>query len=121
MGWPYPWNNVKDPLAIPGGALRHHITIQSPVSVNGIAGAETEYVYFADAMSLIEALRGNDQWRMGQFTSQKFVSIRLRWIAGVVSSMRVLFEGRVFVVQDAVDVQERKRVLQLLCVELDGK
>jgi head-tail adaptor len=112
--------------------LRHFITILQQGSGVGVSGASATWTPFAETWSAIENLRGGDTWRNGQYTTQKYTQITIRFQEGIVSNMRITYNDaswsnpgagriRTFVVQDVSNVEERNIQLELLCVELDGK
>lgn len=112
-------------LSLDSGELHHFVTILQQEVTTDVSGAATVWTVFGQAFVGIKALRGADAWRFGQFTSEKYVQIVMRWRPGILANMRIQFERagvtRTFVVQDPIDVLERNFKLEILCVELDGR
>lgn len=119
-------------LGIDPARLRSTITILQQGSGVDVSGATATWTTFGTDWAEIVNLRGTDQWKSGQYTSEKYSQITIRFRDGVVSNMRITYldtpwdnpgasKTRTFDVQDVVNVDERSLLLQLLCIELDGK
>lgn len=125
MSFPYPYQRVKDPLAIPSGALRHWIQIQQQDSAQDAAGGPVDnWQTVYSTMSAIETLTMQEVYQTGQLVGRVSHRVTVRWPGSsipLVQGMRVLFGARVFMVQAPDNVQERNRVVHLLCLEINGK
>jgi head-tail adaptor len=122
-----PARRPVDSLFFNPGLANTSITILQQVSTVDVSGATPGWTVFATAWAQVKALRGADQWKSGQFTSEKYMQVTMWYLPGVLSNMRITFADsgtgntRTLVVQDAVNVDERSTLHQLLCVELDGQ
>lgn len=103
------------------GKLRHPITIQKFVSTENTNG-ETSKVWqdHATRRAGIDGIAGREVW-MGQKVAA-FVThgITLRADAGLVitAEMRVVFGGRIFDINSAINVGEVNKQYNLLCTEV---
>lgn len=123
--WPYPWESQLNPLVIPPGFLRNQVQIQRPSGDKDDFGQPLDgWTIVLTAMAGIISLVQREVWQNGMFSGQVTHRVTLRWPGPdvtIASGMRVVFGSRTFVVQAPPDnVQERNRVLHLLCLEIDG-
>lgn len=65
----------------------------------------------------IEPLQGREYIAAMAVQAERTVRIRLRYLAGIVSTMRVVYQGRVFAIQSVINVREANRELQLMALE----
>lgn len=101
------------------GDLRHQVTIQRLVQGQGASGEVTlTWTPFATVWGAVEPLSGREYWQAQQTASETSIRVRVRYLAGVVPTMRVLYGSRVFEILSIVDQEERHRELQLMCREL---
>lgn len=127
MRWPYPWDKNINPLVIPPGYCRHQVTIQSKDTTQGGGGDPTEtWTSVLTVLAGITTRTQREAYQTGavsQFVEQVIQIVTIRYpvpdvtIAG---GMRVVFGSRLFIVQSADNVQERNRVLNLTCLEVNG-
>lgn len=122
MGFPYPWGRVRDPLAIPSGAMRHEIQIQQQTSAKDSFGQpQPTWSTVLTVMAAIATLSQREVYAL-QLAAQVTHRITVRWPGtsiGIAGGMRILFGGRVFLIQTPDNVQERNRVLHLMCLEIN--
>lgn len=120
----YPWWQNRNPFSVSAGELRHQVQIQSPPVAKNDAGEPTgDWMVVLTALAGIASLAQREVYQTGQFSGQLTHKITLRWPGeGVIASgMRVVFGQRTFVIQAPPDnVQERNRLVNLLCLEIDG-
>ena len=103
---------------IPAGKLRHSITIQVSTVTQDDYGASVEsWDTFATVRASVEPLQGREYFAAQQVQAEVTTRFRIRYLAGVKPSMRVLFEGRTFDVQAVLDPNEMHRELHLMAVE----
>lgn len=125
MSFPYPHQGVRDPLAIPSGALRHWIEIQQQSGAQDAMGGPLDnWQTVYSTMSAIETLTMQEVYQTGQLVGRVSHRVTVRWPGSsipLLQGMRVLFGGRVFMIQAPDNVQERNRVVHLLCLEINGK
>ncbi len=119
----YPWQANRNPLALSAGQLRHEIRIQKLDDAGGqgcdsVPAWQTVLVCFAG----IDTMSSREVFRAQQFTAQVTHRITIRYPGniGIGPGLQILFGARIFVVQTVENVQERNRVLYLMCVEVNG-
>lgn len=108
MAWPQ----------IDPGKMVHQITILQPQTVQGIAGAETQWVPFVQTWAEIVPVRGIDVVKSGQDTTQLFLTVRIRWQTGIMSKMQVQSLNGKYVIQAIENPGERNVMLVLTCLGL---
>jgi SPP1 family predicted phage head-tail adaptor len=103
---------------IPAGKLRHTITLQAlTVSQDSYGGATEAWTTFATVRASVEPLQGREFFASQQVQAEVTTRFRIRYLAGVKPTMRVVFEGRTFDVQAVLDPNEMHRELHLMAVE----
>lgn len=65
----------------------------------------------------VEPLNGKEYFDSERRAADVNTRIRIRYVAGVVPKMRVLFGSRVFDIKSVINPSERNRELVLMCVE----
>ena len=101
------------------GQLRHRITLQSVSTTPDSSGDRVEaFATFATVWARVEPLTGREQFIAQQIQSETNYRVEIRYRAGVVATMRVLFGGRTFEVVSVLNVGERNSDLHLMCREL---
>lgn len=101
------------------GNYRHKITIQERLTGQDSYGAPMEsWTDLATAWASIEPLSGRELYAAQELNSEINVRIKMRYRPGVLSSMRILYGTRIFDILAVVDIEERHRVLELLCKEM---
>jgi SPP1 family predicted phage head-tail adaptor len=122
--WGYPFQSCKNPLAIPPGAKRYQISIQQKSStVTGSGSPIASWTTVLTCMSAIKTLMESEAYQTGQFSGHVTHRVSIDWPGvsiGIVAGMQVLFGTRVFTIQGVDNVQERNRVLHLMCLEING-
>lgn len=101
------------------GALNRRITIQTPSTTQDEFGQPTDT--WADLITTWASVRvatSKEVYAASGFTAQVSHAITIRYPAVKIrSAYRVLYEGRVFLIQVLSDPDEGKRQLNLLCYE----
>jgi SPP1 family predicted phage head-tail adaptor len=101
------------------GRLRHRVDIQNYVEEYDELGQLIEdWLPFAQVWAAVEPLRGQEFIAAQALASVTTTRIRMRYIPGVVSSMRVVFRGRTYNIQSVIEVETRGREIQLMCRSL---
>lgn len=130
MAWPYPWQNVKDPLIIPSGALRNAIRIEAPSGPQDSFGqpSDDDPVTVLSCFAAIETMSTKEQFQSG-FVSEVVHRISIRWpgpSVAIRADMRVVVDpvlggtASVYLIQAVENVQQRNRVVRLTCLEIDN-
>ena len=65
----------------------------------------------------IEPLQGREFMQAMMVHAERTVRITTRYLPGIVSTMRVVYLGRVFAIQSIINPGEANRELQLMCLE----
>jgi head-tail adaptor len=127
--WGYPWQGVKDPLAIPAGALRNAIRIQSQSATQDAAGQQiNSWTTALSCFAAIEAFTVRQVFQDG-FVSQVVHKITIRWPGPsipILANMRVVVDpvpgglSSMYLVQGVENVQQRNRKVVLTCLEIDN-
>ena len=104
---------------IPAGHLRHRVTLQSPTVTRDAYGAET--VTWADQATVWAAclpLSGREYLAARAEVAETLIKVRIRWRADVSTTCRVVWEGRTYVIEAALDTLGRHEELVLMCKEV---
>ncbi len=102
------------------GQLRHRITVQQYTETRDDFGAvvETWADFAANVPAFVKPVASSDKWTGQQTTQQITHEIKMRYLSGVKSEMRVLYGSRVFDISaPPINWQERNMELTLLCTE----
>ena len=107
MAWP----------SIDPGSMIHRITILQQTPGSDSSGTTVNWTPFVVAWAAINPVRANDIVRHGLDTAQLYVSIEIRWQAGILTNMRVQTEsGAIYIIQAIENQQERNVILRLVCI-----
>lgn len=110
--------------SIGAGELVHRITIQAqattPDPSTGQPAVAWSPVLSTRARILTSGAR--ELYQAQQYAPQLTHMVTIRWPGAVVitSGMQVVFGSRTFTIQTIENVQERNRVLHLMCIEING-
>lgn len=101
------------------GRLRRQITIEQPPATQDATGARYgEWTAFAANVGAeIVPMGGKEAAGAESFQAQAAYRITIRYLAGLDTTMRVNWGGRLFDVVNVNDIEERNRVMELTCVE----
>ena len=107
---------------IRAGKLRTHITIQvnSAAGTRDTRGQELEtWVTFAKAWAqIVEYTRGSREIEAAQQRmANQWWNVLVRFVDGVKPKMRILWGTRILDIQTAVDPDQRRHRLLMLCLE----
>ncbi len=103
---------------IRAGELRHKIIIQQNTPTRDAMNAEVDsWADYATVWASIEPIRGKEFWDSQQINAEITGKIKLRYLAGVISKMRVKFGMRIFEILSVINPGEKNRELQLMVKE----
>lgn len=107
---------------IEAGRLRHRLVLQQRSSQADGGGGQAggpwaAPVTVATVWGSIEPLSGGERLRAMRLEGHLTHRVVIRYRAGVTSDMRIAFGARVFNIRAVVDIDERRRALELLCEE----
>lgn len=110
------------PYELSAGELRHSITILAPTLITDSTGNVPSYsVFLSDVRAKIDPLHGLELIRSGQDISQVFIAVSIRYVPGITSQMQIQTdEGANYTIRYIENVQQRNRVLKLICLYLGG-
>lgn len=97
------------------GDLRHRIIIQQLAEAENDMGDIVQvWTDFATVRASVEPLTGREYLSAQQVTSETSGRIRMRYKAGVMATMRVLFGGRTYRILSVINPEERNIELELM-------
>lgn len=103
------------------GFLRHRLTVEQASDVaDGGGGFTTTWTTVATRWGSIQPLSGREAFEAQQVQGRLTHKIRMRWLTGLTTSMRISFSSRLFNIRSIQDEQEHKVVQTLLCEEGAG-
>jgi SPP1 family predicted phage head-tail adaptor len=124
MALAYPYGRIKDPLSLPAGLLRNPVLIQAQsMTQDAVGGPLTAWTTVLSCFAGISTMSSREVYQTAQFVSEVTHRVTIRWPGPSVSiqgGMQVVFGSRIFKIQNVENVQERNRVLYLMCVEING-
>ena len=101
------------------GPMRHRVTIQRrSTAVDAAGGAVDAWEEVATRYASMDRANGSEVWASAQRSGRVPTVFRLRYLAGVVPAMRLLFDGRVYNILSAVDQAGRREELTIAAEEL---
>jgi len=105
------------------GQLRHRVEIQEQRSVRDEWGNQvSEWFTVATAWAAIEPIRGEEYWAAGAQRGETIHRVTMRYVPGVTPKHRLLFGNRILEIESTLNLEERSRLLELLCKErLNGQ
>lgn len=107
------------------GQLRHRIKIQTPVIAADSYSAGSNISSWNDVYRGVRAgifpLRSKEGIENEKIETELTHRVRIRYRTGIIPKMRILFKkrgtDRVFRIKSVVNVRERNKILDLICVE----
>jgi SPP1 family predicted phage head-tail adaptor len=102
------------------GRLRHVIVIEQQSGSQDEYGAPgVTWSTFATVRAGVEPTMGKERFATAQTVAEADTVFTIRYLAGVLPTMRILHDGRVFnIAAPAMDPDGRKRELRLLATEV---
>lgn len=101
------------------GSLRHNITVQVATNTQDSMGSVTRtWATFKAVRASIQPIRGNESIAASQIVAEATHMIQIRYLAGLLPSMRILYGARIFQIKSAADVYMGHRMMELLCEEV---
>ena len=103
------------------GKLRHSITVEQVSEVRDARGETTKtWSTFLTSRAGIYPLRGKEFFAAHQDNAEINTKIVLRYQPGITAEMRVLANGNYYDIQAVINVEERNRELNLMCMDRFG-
>jgi SPP1 family predicted phage head-tail adaptor len=101
------------------GALRHRITIETPVDAPDDAGGfARSFTPLAQVWARIETSDAREQFEEQRLEQSRKLVVTIRWRSDVTSQMRFDFRGRKLLIRGVTDVDETRRFLSCACEEI---
>ena len=102
------------------GKLRHRIIIQKQEesSKDGYGALVENWSDFKTVWSSVEPLVGRELFAAQKINAETTIRVKMRYVAGITSKMRVVYGTRIFDILAPIDPEERHRELHLMCKEL---
>jgi SPP1 family predicted phage head-tail adaptor len=98
--------------------MRHLISVQEPIETQAADGSVVQaWSDYVVARASIEPLSGREYFSAQAEASSVSHRIRMRYVAGVTTKMRVVFDEREFEIESVINYEERNRELILMCEE----
>lgn len=103
------------------GRLRCLVQLQSRTGTkNSMGETEESWSTFASAWVGIEALSGQEQVVAGQNRSTVTHKVTMRWISGVVPTMRAVYGSRTFLFGAVMNRDERNKEITIAATEVQA-
>lgn len=107
---------MRKPLA--AGQLNKRIVIERPKGIQDDYGQMiVSWMPIHAVWAAVEPLQGREYWAAASTQAERTLRVRIRYLPGIDSALRVVCAGRVFAITAVIDPQEAHRELQLLCKE----
>lgn len=101
------------------GKLRNYITIQQPAeSQDSNLELITTWTTFATVWAEILPLIGREYWSSRQTVSEVTGKIRMRYISGLTTKMRITDGSKTYDTEAVIDIENRHAEIVLLVKEL---
>ncbi len=101
------------------GKLNKMITIQSAVETQSAIGeVTTTWQLMATVWAGITPLVGAELYRLKSVDAKISVKVRIRYIAGISTKMRLLYGSRVLNILSIVNIREKDKEIVLMCEEI---
>ena len=96
------------------GKLRNKITIEREVSTNdGLGGTTVQWVKAVTLPAYIKPMTGSERFAAQRLEARTTHRIFIRYRADLTTTDRVVFEGRKMQIRAIIDVEERKRWIEI--------
>jgi SPP1 family predicted phage head-tail adaptor len=100
------------------GPLRHQIVIEEVTETRDSYGGVVEtWSTFATVWASVGPIIGREYFASQQVQSEVTHKIRIRYLSGVTTKMRVAFDSRVFNIESVLNVDERDTEMVLMVTE----
>lgn len=104
---------------IQAGKYRHSIQIQQRQSTqNGYGESAHTWNTIYTTKAFIQPMSGNLLFKAEEVNSEVTHKVQLRYLPNITSDMRILFNGRSFIITSISNYLEKNVELQLMCKEL---
>lgn len=109
-------------MMLQAGKLRHYVEVQEQSSVKSAAGGITDqWTKLFDQFAQVRPVRGREAYIADQLLSELSHVVVMRWSSqssAITVKNRIIYDNRIFQIQNIIDVEERKIELRFYCVEI---
>jgi SPP1 family predicted phage head-tail adaptor len=100
------------------GPLRHQVTIEEVTETRDSYGGVVEsWSTFATVWASVGPIIGREYFASQQVQSEVSHKIRIRYLSGITTKMRVTFDSRTFRIESILNVDERNTEMLLMVTE----
>ncbi|MCD6433702.1 MAG: phage head closure protein [Sulfurimonas sp.] len=100
------------------GNLKHKIVIQTfTESQNDFGEVAKGWTNFKSAYASVTPLSAKEFFKAGTHAEVSH-KIELRYISGIKSKMRVVYDSRIFEIESVLNIREANKTLHLICTEV---
>lgn len=104
-------------MPLDAGDLWARITIEQPTEArNDVGEAILTWSTFATVWADVQAMSGREAERHGMTAGINAYRVTIRYLSGIQSSMRVVYDGRILEIGQ-INEKERKWFQELMCTE----
>ena len=109
---------LKD-LQLDARELREVLYLERPSGTPSPSSGQSRrrWTRYATVRGRVEPLTGREFWQAQEVNSQTTHRVKIRYVPGVTSKDRVIFGARELNITSAVNVEERGRIIILMCAE----
>ena len=106
---------TREPTA---GELRQRITFQQPVKAeDGYGGHVVTWANLVSVWARVEPISGREYFEAHKIQAEVTHRVKVRWLVTVNKSMRILYGERVLEIESIIDIDERRKFLEIFCRE----
>lgn len=97
------------------GDLRSPVSIEQPsVSRNSRGEDVKSWSEFAATFAAIEPLKGVEKWEAQRVAGEEVTRIRIRWVSGLLPTMRIVFDSEYYYIEEILNIDERDREIRVI-------
>lgn len=101
------------------GKMRHRVQIQRSLRIaDGQGGGEDIWETIATVWALVTPANGHERYQAMRLETPVTHKVKMRWRADVGTKNRLLFEGRVLNIVEALNENEDKAFLLIKAIEI---
>jgi SPP1 family predicted phage head-tail adaptor len=105
-------------MAIQAGRLRHRVIIQSNTPTQNTSGEEVpSWGTFATVWASVEPQSGAEKFDPEQFYSTTTVKIRIRYLSGLTTKMRVSFDSKSYDIEAIIQMNTIRKEMEITARE----
>lgn len=100
------------------GPLNKRITVETYTKTRDVYGSEVKiWAIFTTVWASVEPLIGKEYIASKQMQAEVSHKIRVRYLAGLLPTMRIQWDGRTFTIDSILNVQERNKEIVIMASE----